>query len=104
MTRRNTRRILDLVRVLLHALTWEQALPRVRRNAGLAPLTESGATNDNRANHRLCGTRTAGNLHSFVFNGIQGWQVGRIPSWPICRHGNGQDKGGQINGRILGWI
>ena len=43
MTRRNTRRILDLVRVLLHALTWERALLRVRRNAGLAPLTETGA-------------------------------------------------------------
>ena len=43
MTRRNSRRILDLVRVLLHALTREQALPRVRRNAGLAPLTETGA-------------------------------------------------------------
>ena len=43
MTRRNTRRILDLVRLLLHALTREQALPRVRRNAGLAPLIETGA-------------------------------------------------------------
>ena len=47
MTRRNSRRILDLVRLVLHALTWERALPRVRRNAGLAPLTESGATNGN---------------------------------------------------------
>ena len=94
MTRRKPHRILDLVRLVPHALTWEQALPRVRRNAGLAPLTESGATNDNRANHRLCNTRTAGNFNTLVLNGIQGWQVGRIPSRPICRHGNGQVKGG----------
>jgi hypothetical protein len=43
MTRRKIRRILDLVSRLVHALTREQALPRVRRNAGLAPLTETGA-------------------------------------------------------------
>jgi len=43
MTRRKTHGILDLVSGLLHALTWERALPRVRRNAGLAPLTETGA-------------------------------------------------------------
>ena len=47
MTRPKPRRILDLVRLLLHALTRERALLRVRRNAGLAPLTESGATNGN---------------------------------------------------------
>jgi hypothetical protein len=43
MTRRKTHGILDDVGDVVHALTWEQALPRVRRNAGLAPLTETGA-------------------------------------------------------------
>ena len=104
MTRRKTHRILDLVRVLLHALTREQALLRVRRNAGLAPLTETGAINVNRTNHRLWITFPISLRHSLLFNGIQGWQVCRIPSWPINRHGNGQKQGGQINGRILGWI
>ena len=104
MTRRKTRRILDLVRVLLHALTREQALPRVRRNAGLAPLTETGATNVNRTNHRLWVTFPISRIDAFLFDGIQGRQIRRIPSWPINRHGNGQEQGGQINGRILGWI
>ena len=44
MTRRKTHGILDDVGDVVHALTWEQALPRVRRNAGLAPLTETGAS------------------------------------------------------------
>jgi hypothetical protein len=43
MTRRRTRRILDFVSLLLHALTWEQALSRIRRKARLVPLTETGA-------------------------------------------------------------
>ena len=40
------------------------------------------------------------NRDDLVFNGIQGWQVCRIPSWPINWLGYGQDKGGQVNGRI----
>jgi hypothetical protein len=70
MTRRKARRILDLVRLVLHALTREQALPRVRRNAGLAPLTETGAINVNRANHRLWITFPISLRHCLLFNGI----------------------------------
>jgi len=54
MTRRKTRTILDFVRLLLHALTWEQALSRIRRKARLVPLTETGATkNGNRITNHL---------------------------------------------------
>jgi hypothetical protein len=104
MTRPRPRRILDDVGLVLHALTWERALLRVRRNAGLAPLTESGAINVNRTNHWLWGTCPISHRQHLVFNGIQGRQISRLSSWPISRHGNRQDKGGQINGRILGWI
>jgi hypothetical protein len=92
MTRRKTHGNLDLVGDLPHPYRREQIATLDREH------------HDSRTNHWLCCIGTAITRDNPVLNGIQGRQIGWIHARPRCPNGIDEVKGGQVNGRILGWI